>query len=141
MSKGQNTQKFRRLVEEVLNTGETERLGEFMRPDFVEHQFGLKPRIEGMAQDFQFLHHAFPDYALTIEDILEEGDKVWARMTCRGTNRGGFMGPPNDKSFEITVIDIARFENGKIVEHWGVPDRFAVMAQLGLLPRAEMQEA
>ena len=51
------------------------------------------------------------------------------------------MGPPNGKAFEITVIDIARFENGKIVEHWGVPDRFAVMAQLGLLPKKEMQEA
>ena len=27
-----------------------------------------------------------------------------------------------------------RFENGKIVEHWGVPDRFALLHQLGLLP-------
>jgi predicted ester cyclase len=62
-------------------------------------------------------------------------------LTCRGTNRGGFMGPPNGKSFEITVIDIARYEDGKIVEHWGVPDRFAVMAQLGLLPKVEMQGA
>ncbi|MCI0397830.1 MAG: ester cyclase [Chloroflexi bacterium] len=35
----------------------------------------------------------------------------------------------------ITVFDICRFSDGKIVEHWGVPDRFAVMAQLGLLPQ------
>jgi predicted ester cyclase len=33
-------------------------------------------------------------------------------------------------------MDVCRFENGKIVEHWGVPDRFAVMAQLGLLPQS-----
>jgi len=25
-------------------------------------------------------------------------------------------------------------ENGQLVEHWGVPDRFAAMSQLGLLP-------
>jgi predicted ester cyclase len=43
--------------------------------------------------------------------------------------------PPTGKSFAITVIDICRFENGKIVEHWGVPDRFHQLAQLGLLPQ------
>jgi hypothetical protein len=33
---------------------------------------------------------------------------------------------------EIDVIDIARFVNGQMVEHWGVPDRFALLLQLGL---------
>jgi predicted SnoaL-like aldol condensation-catalyzing enzyme len=37
---------------------------------------------------------------------------------------------------QVNTLDVCRFENGKIVEHWGVPDRFAVMAQLGLLPRS-----
>jgi predicted ester cyclase len=32
--------------------------------------------------------------------------------------------------------DGCRFEDGKIVEHWGVPDRFALLAQLGLLPQS-----
>jgi len=34
----------------------------------------------------------------------------------------------------ITVIDIARFKDGKIVEHWGVPDQLGMMLQLGLMP-------
>jgi hypothetical protein len=42
---------------------------------------------------------------------------------------------PTGKSFEITVIDVCRFENRKIIEHWGVPDRFHHLAQLGLLPQ------
>jgi predicted ester cyclase len=62
-------------------------------------------------------------------------DKVWARMTARGTHLGPFMGfHPTGKSFTITVLDVCRFERGKIVEHWGVPDRFALLHQLGLLP-------
>ena len=48
------------------------------------------------------------------------GDKVWVRMTARGTNHGGVMGPPNGKSFEIAVFDVCKFEEGKIVEHWDV---------------------
>jgi predicted ester cyclase len=90
-----------------------------------------------MQDDIQFLRTAFPDFNLTIEDMVEAGDKVWARMTARGTNRGGFMGPPNGKSFEIVVFDVCRFEGGKLVEHWGSPDRFAMLAQLGLLPQRE----
>ena len=35
----------------------------------------------------------------------------------------------------ITVVDIARIVDGRIVEHWGVPDRFALLAQTGVLSR------
>lgn len=47
------------------------------------------------------------------------------------------MGKPTGRKIEITVMDIVRIENGKIVEHWGVPDRFAALSQLGLLPELQ----
>lgn len=81
--------------------------------------------------------NAFPDFNVTIEDMVAQGDHVWVRSTARGTNHGGIMGPPNGKSFEIAVFDVVRFENGKIVEHWGSPDRFAMLTQLGLLPQPQ----
>ena len=137
MSARQNQAVFREIITEAFNQGQYDVLRRDVRPDFVEHQFGLHPTIEGMQGDIQFLRTAFPDFNLTIEEIVEAGDKVWARMTARGTNRGGFMGPPNGKSFEIAVFDVCRFEGGKMVEHWGSPDRFAMLAQLGLLPQRE----
>lgn len=39
------------------------------------------------------------------------------------------------QSYNITVIDICRVVDGRIVEHWGVPDRFAILAQAGALDR------
>lgn len=45
--------------------------------------------------------------------------------------------PPNGKTFEVAVFDELRFEDGKIVEHWGSPDRFALLAQLELLPQRQ----
>jgi predicted ester cyclase len=36
---------------------------------------------------------------------------------------------------QLTVIDVCRIVNGRIVEHWGVPDRFALLAQTGVLDR------
>lgn len=104
-------------------------------PEYREHQFGLKTTLEVFKEDIAYLRAGFPDLHLTIEDSIADADTVWIRMTARGTNLGPFIGPPTGKPMTITVMDVCRFENGKIVEHWGVPDRFAVMAQLGLLPQ------
>jgi predicted ester cyclase len=39
--------------------------------------------------------------------------------------------PPTGNEIAITVIDICRFVNGKIVEHWGVPDQLSLLRQIG----------
>jgi len=130
-----NQAAFRQVIAEVFNKGNYAVLQDHFNPSFVEHQFGLHPTIEGMQADIQFLRTAFPDFTLTIEDMAADGDKLWARMTARGTNTGGFMGPPNGKSFKVAVFDQVRFQDGRIVEHWGSPDRFALLAQLGMLPQ------
>lgn len=127
---------FRRVISEVFNKQNFAVLPELFNPDFIEHQFGLQSTLAGIQADIEYLHTSFPDFSLTIDELATVGDKVWARMTARGTNTGGFMGPPNGKTFAISVFDLVRFENDRIVEHWGSPDRFALIAQLGLLPRS-----
>lgn len=141
MSTNQNKTIFRRIIEEAYNQGEFSVLHECIGPDFVEHQFGLQATIAGMEGDIQYLRTAFPDFSLTIEDMVTDEDKVWVRMTARGTNLGGFMGPPNGKSFAIAVFDTSRFQNGMMVEHWGSPDRFALLTQLDLLPQKQAKSA
>jgi predicted ester cyclase len=46
----------------------------------------------------------------------------------------GVVRPRSGKPVTIDVIDICRFADGRLVEHWGVPDRFALLHQLGALP-------
>jgi predicted ester cyclase len=137
MTAEKNREAVREVIEEAFNKGNYAVLHTHFRPDFIEHQFGLHATIAGMQADIEILRKAFPDFHLTIEDLAADGDKVWVRMIARGTNRGGFMGPPNGKTFAIAVFDQLRFKDGQIVEHWGSPDRFALLAQLGLLPQRQ----
>jgi steroid delta-isomerase-like uncharacterized protein len=139
MSEEQNKKVFERVIEEVYNKGNVDVLNEAFAPNFIEHQAGIvPPTAEGVKRSVAFLRGAFPDIKLTIEEIIASGDKTWARITAHGTHQGPFMGlPPTGKSFAITVIDVCRFENGQIVEHWGVADQLAAMAQIGALPRPQ----
>jgi predicted ester cyclase len=131
----QNTEVFRRVIEEGFNRGNFDAWDDCFPAKFEEHEYGLPSTLAEFKQAIGGLRRAFPDIKLTIDEMVASGDKVWARITSRGTHQGPLMGfPPTGKPFEITVIDVCRFENGKIVEHWGVPDRFALLHQLGLLP-------
>ncbi len=131
-----NEQLFRILIEEGFSKGNTAVFDQYTSPGFVEHQYGFStPDVEGVKKAILGLHHAFPDFSLIVEDLISNDDKVWGRMTGRGTHKNQFGPlPPTGRKFEITVIDIMRFKEGQLVEHWGVPDRLALMEQLGMKP-------
>ncbi len=138
MSVEQNKEITRRFAEEVFNRGNVGVMDELMAPNFVEHEEmppGTPNTREGAIQLFNMLHSAFPDFKATIHDIIAEGDKVVINMTWTGTQKGEFMGmPPSGKHITVPVIDILRFANGKITEHWGLMDSMAMMQQLGAIP-------
>jgi predicted ester cyclase len=128
-----NTEVFRRVIEEGFNRGNFDAWDDCFPTGYQEHQYGLPATLAGLKDAIAGLRRGIPDLKLTIDRMISSGDEVWARMTARGTHLGPFMGSaPTGKTFTINVIDVCRFEGGKIVEHWGVPDRFALIQQLGL---------
>jgi predicted ester cyclase len=127
----------RRLIEEGFNQGNLEVAAELTSDALVEHQdFGPDhaPGGEGAQAVIASLRRAFPDFRLTIEDLVADGGTVWLRMVATGTNDGPFMGnAPTGRPLRIDVFDVIRVENGVMVEHWGVPDRLGALLQLGLM--------
>ena len=103
--------------------------------DFIEHQFGMSSGKESLIKVIKSLHNAFPDLKYRTLNYSQNKDIVWCHFQCNGTHTGPFMGnSPTGKTFNIDVIDIMRFENSKMIEHWGAPDRFALLVQLGFWP-------
>lgn len=130
---------MQRIFDEGFATGNAAIVDELCAPDLIEHQFGLAgtggEAIEHVKDAIRQVHATTPDMTFTIEDAVEAGDTIWVRVTARGTATGPFFGPPSGRPVQITVVDIARIVDGRIVEHWGVPDRFALLAQTGVLDR------
>lgn len=131
-----NTTVASRWYEEVFNAGKLELIDELFAPNFVDHDpSNPLPGLEGVRQLVSMYRGAFPDLHLTIEDEITEGDRIVTRFTGRGTHKGSLMGiPPTGKRVTITAIDILRFENGRIAEHWGNQDLLGMMRQLGVIP-------
>lgn len=130
----QNEAAFRRLIEEGFSGGNSAVVDELFAEDFVEHQNGIEPPDrEGVKLAIGFLHRAFPDLRVLVEDLTADGDRVWARLRGRGTHLGEGFGEPTGRTVTLDIMDVCRFHDGLIAEHWGVPDRFGQMQQLGLL--------
>jgi predicted ester cyclase len=130
---------IRRIFEEGFAAGDASVVDQVCSPDLVEHQFGLAgtgaQARENLKTAIRDVHEAVPDMSCTIEDYAEHGDTIWVRVRVRGTATGPLFGPASNKPVDITVFDQARIAGGRIAEHWGVPDRFALLAQTGLLSR------
>jgi predicted ester cyclase len=130
---------IQRIFDEGFTIGNDAVVDQVCSPDLVEHQFGTAgagadaiAHVKGAIRD---VHRAIPDVSFSIEDSVEAGDTIWVRVRGQGTATGPFFGPPSGRPVDFTVIDIARIVDGRIVEHWGVPDRFAMLAQTGILDR------
>ena len=130
---------MQRIFDEGFATGDGSVAAELCSPDLVDHQFGTAGRgaeaVAHVRDAIRDVHRAFPDIRFTIEDAAESGDMIWVRVRGQATATGPYFGPPSGRPVDFTVIDVCRIVDGRIVEHWGVPDRFAVLAQTGVLGR------
>jgi predicted ester cyclase len=127
-----------RLLKEGFEGGDTGVVDEVMAEDFVEHQFGAEAAgaeaRENVKATIRDVRTMAPDITFTVEDSVADGDRGWLRVTARGTNSGPLFGrPATGRPFIITGFEVVRVEGGKVAEHWGVPDRFAMLVQVGAL--------
>ncbi len=127
----------KRLYDEISNsaTDVDAFIEQYVAQDFVEHEGlpGMDDTRETPRQLFKMARAAFPDFRMHVEDLIQEGDKVVARITVTGTHKGEFMGvPASGNEIDVSLIDIIRFRDDKMIEHWAVMDMAAMMEQMGV---------
>lgn len=100
----------------------------FITPDYPAGAAALR---HWASATFEF----FPDFHVTIDDMVSEDDKVAFRVTITATHGGEIFGvAPTGEQLNWGGMGIFQIENGKLVEFWWMPDLFNLMQQLNLVP-------
>jgi len=133
-SPAENKALMRRFVDEVWNQGHLEVADELFHPEASSPSAPALPRgAEGVKVIAGMFRSAFPDYWMTIDLLLAEGDRVAARFTQGGTHQGDLFGiAPTGKSVTFTEMGVLRVADGRVVESWYVVDMAGLMQQLGV---------
>jgi predicted ester cyclase len=121
-----NKSVVRRLVDEVMNRGRLDVLGELYRSP---------PMADAARAWITPFRIAFPDVHMRVVDLVAEGDKVAARFDCSATQHGPWQGrPATGQRFEqVAEVYFFRFRDGRIISAWGLEDNVERMRQLGHL--------
>jgi predicted ester cyclase len=104
---------FVRRVNEALNRKDLSVIDEFMIADYVDHTNQLRG-LEDVKRFYAGVFKDLPDFHREIEDIIAEGEKVWARFRITGTLSSG-------KKVDMTTVSMLRIVDSKAVEGWAVP--------------------
>src|SRR5215203_1811125 len=124
---------FRRYLEEVQNQGNLEVADEIFG-SYLAHQSDgstLERGPEDVRRFTEEYRSAFPDWRVSIDEQIAEGDKVVNRVTLRGTHQREFRDmAPTGKEVEVKAVTIFRFsEEGKVVETWDYFDQLRLVRQ------------
>jgi predicted ester cyclase len=124
-----NKSVVRGYLEEIVNGGDWSKWDSYFGERVVFN--GREVTREDFGAILAHFQSFLPDFQITIEEQVAEGDKVATRVTCRGTHRGEVEGiAPTGKRVEFWGFAIDRLAEGKIVEMWHEVDMHGLLQKL-----------
>ena len=123
---------------EVFNERDDAGEADVRGPEYLAHApASLEPaplNSESWARFLAGFVAGFPDLRLTVEDAVGEGDLVAQRVHFDGTHTGEFQGlPPTHRKVSFSGLELNRFVDGRVAEHWFQLDALSLLQQLGLV--------
>jgi predicted SnoaL-like aldol condensation-catalyzing enzyme len=104
------------LINQAFRTGDTSKINSVVASDFVDHTDRGDLGRDSLKKLIIEMYAAFKD--MKSEVIKEFADKDWVFSLMRYSGvSNGQDGMPNGP-YEMTPLEVVRFKNGKIVEHW-----------------------
>lgn len=130
----QNKRVYRRFIE-LLNAQDFDSLPEVADPEaYREICVGFTPGWVNLTDAVASLKQVLagiPDLNARVDDLVAEDDRVYARLTVRGTNSGRFYGiPATGRAYEVNMFDYATVRDGRIVERIQQSDTLSQMRQM-----------
>jgi steroid delta-isomerase-like uncharacterized protein len=141
----ENKAVVQRFFEELWNNRNLHVADEIFTLDCVTHQLRSGAEIVATPRAAEAIKKhvtewlaGFPDLRFTVEQMIEEADRVVTQSVMQGTHIGTWLGiPPTGKRVRIRMMTIHRVTNGRIAEDWVLVESLGFFQQLGLIPATE----
>ncbi|MGW1562273.1 nuclear transport factor 2 family protein [Streptomyces sp. NPDC002144] len=94
----------------MYERGDTKVVDRYIRPDLIQHDPTLPDGTQALKNLAVTVHQQYPDATYDIKRVISEGDLVMvhSHVVLTPGTRGS------------AVVDLYRFEGGRIAEHWDV---------------------
>lgn len=125
---------LRRFYDEAMGKGDLNALRETVAEDFKDHGetlMGSPQSRDELEAALNGMHSVFPDFIVSMEDVIVDGDMVGVRGRMRCTQKGPFLNTPETGN-ELSWPGLAMFRvaDGKIVERWFNSDSLTIVQQV-----------
>lgn len=130
-----------RYIESVWNRGDAAALASLTTPSF-EYSLGGQPARDraAMAEFIGAVHAAFPDWRVTIVDLIADDGGAAVRWEGDVTHAGPFQGiQATGRRIRVSGINLYRVARGRIEAEWEQMDTVGMLMQMGVLPGSGRQ--
>jgi steroid delta-isomerase-like uncharacterized protein len=120
-----------------FNTLESEGIEDFVAEDWILHdaQAGNRDGVDGFLEWGQSFHALMPDFALEVDDLVANDNRLAFRWSFTGTHTGAIPGiPPSGQEVALSGMVFHHFEDGRFRESWLYYDNLSFLTQINALP-------
>jgi predicted SnoaL-like aldol condensation-catalyzing enzyme len=120
------------LINRCFETKDFSKIGDYIAQDAVDHggESGDIRGLDNLKKEFEKYAAGMDDQKMDIIKELADSNYVmsWARYTGKYTTDG--RGHKAGDRYDMKMLDISRFENGKATEHWTLMEPGDVMKMM-----------
>ena len=132
----------RRLIDLVWNEGRLAEAEALLAEDFVVHSAppGMPADRAGFLRTAATTRTTFPDFRVTVEELVAEDELVVAHFTAHGTHQAAWEHPiigriaARGTPVQWRGVRLFRVADGQATATWVYTDSLSLLQQLGALP-------
>jgi len=122
-------------INDAISSGDIAKLDQYIAKDGVDHSGDNGKEVKGLDSikaELAHMHDTYKDLKLESTQDAANNDYVFSLTRFKGTNTVASMGAPAGTNFDMTSVNVAKFNSeGKVTDHWIYMSEDDVMKMMG----------
>lgn len=118
-------------ITKCIDSQDFTKIGDYIAADAIDHSDkGELKGLEAITANMKTFGDMATNTSTEVVKELADDDYVMSWLKFSGTAKGGAMGMKDGEKYNMQGIEVARFKEGKVVEHWTFVDPAEMMKMM-----------